>query len=120
VNPLVRQAKEFSGVSSAEPEIGQRSHRFDRLLLRLDSGSLRSGPCTHHIVRHRRERCGELVADQQVGRGDVEPEREGFADAALGLAKAAAVGLAAGDALDADVPGVVVGVVVVDRRVRLG
>ena len=55
VDALVRETEEFGGVSSAEPKIGQRAYRLNRLLLRLDACSLGCGACTSDVVGDRGE-----------------------------------------------------------------
>ena len=56
--------------------------------------------------------------DEGVGIA-LKPQRKGFADSGLRLTQATPVGLAALDPVDADVPGVVGGVVFVNRGVVL-
>lgn len=92
MDSLVREAEEFSGVAAAEAELGEGPDGLDGLLLGLGTGPIGCRAGTGDVVGDRSEGAGEPVADLQLGGRNVEPKRQGFADATLGLAEAAAVG----------------------------
>jgi hypothetical protein len=102
VHTLVRKAEQLGGVPAAQTKIGQRPDRFHSLLLRPRARPLGRTPCPDHVLGDRSKRPWKPITEPQVGGAHVEPQRERFADAALGLTKAAAVRLAARHTFDAE------------------
>ena len=106
LDSLVRNAKEFTSVSSTQSEIRKGLDRFKCLLLRLRSGSLcfiaRSGDPHGH--------CGNarwvLVMYVEGVFIAVEPQRQRLANAFVCLAEAAAVRLTTFETFDRDSPSV--------------
>ena len=94
VDSLVGQAEELGGIATAESKVSECLDGFDRLLLRSSAGTFGGAADSDDVVGNRRELCRELVADVQLRRGRLEPERDRFADPALGLSDVAPVGLA--------------------------
>ena len=102
----MRNAKEFTSVSSTQSEIREGPDRFKCLLLRLRSGSLcfiaRSGDSNGH--------CGNarwvLVMYVEGVFIAVEPQRQRLANAFACLAEAAAVRLTSFETFDRDSPSV--------------
>jgi hypothetical protein len=119
LDALVGESEHVGGVAAAEAEVSQSLDRFRRLLLRLLASDLgivtgSSDPCGNG-----RDRGGEMVLDDEGAGVAIEPECQCFADSCLCLSEASAVGLAALDAFDVDVPGVGISIAFVHSDVLL-